>query len=93
VFYILVSKNILNSRDNQQIHIHKYVQSHNIIFQKNVSLTPVTFIGCVIAKCNQYTVNCTKKLAIKPVDTGLDFSVAFLMVIKYKILLSLKYEK
>ena len=30
---------------------------------------------------------------IKPVDTAHDFSVPFIMAIKYKIVLSLKYEK
>ena len=30
---------------------------------------------------------------IKPVDTMLEFSVAFLMVIKHKIVLSLKSDK
>jgi len=34
-----------------------------------------------------------QKRVIKPVDTMLEFSVAFLMVIKHKIVLSLKSDK
>jgi hypothetical protein len=74
------------------MHICKCVQSHNIFNQKNVSLTPVTFIGCLIA--NTVIIQLiVQKFVTKPVNTAHDFSIPFIMFIKYKIVLSLKYEK
>jgi len=37
-------------RDNQYLHIYKYVQSHNIILDQHVSVTPVTITGCLITR-------------------------------------------
>ena len=71
------------------MHIYKYVQSHIIFLNQHVSVTSVTTIR---VSCNKNTIKIqtiVHKCMIKP----LDFSVAFHMVIRYQIILSLKYSK
>ena len=77
---------------SQQKHIYKYVQSHIIIIiiilHQHVSSTLVTIISVVA--CNKNTLSIQiieQKSMIKPTDVTRDFSVAFLMVIKYQIIL------
>jgi hypothetical protein len=75
---------------SQQKHIYKYVQSHIIIIiiHQHVSSTLVTIISVVACNKNTLSVQIIEqKSMIKPTDVTLDFSVAFLMVIKYQIIL------
>ena len=64
-------------------------QPHIIFLNQHVLVTSVTTIR---VSCNKNTIKIqiiVQKCAIKP----LDFSVAFHMVIRYKIILSLKYSQ
>jgi len=77
---------------SQQRNIYKYVQSHIIIIiiilHQRVSVTLVTIISVVACNKNTYSIQIIEqKSMIKPIDFTLDFSVAFLIVIKYQIIL------
>ena len=78
----------------QHMHIYVYVQSHMIIFQQNVSATPMIIIrvtynnsksvfGYVIIQTN----------TIRPLLPTLDVSLLVLIVIKFHISVPLKCSK
>jgi len=75
------------------MHIFKYAQSHITVLRQHVSVTPVTIVMVYYNKNTINTQITVKECLIKPLDSTLCFSVAFFMVINYRIILSLKHSK
>jgi hypothetical protein len=67
--------------------VYKYAQSHVAILQRHVSATPAAIIS---VSYNKYIINTqtiVQTCVIKLLGITLGVSVAFLMVIKYKIII------
>jgi len=75
---------------SQQKHIYKYVQSQISILQQRVSATPVTTIR---VSYNKNTITINEWYKNKTSCCYIWLSVALPVVIKYKIVLSLKISQ
>lgn len=75
-----------------KMHIYKFVKSH-IITTLHQHVSVMTIIRLSYNKNRTSIQIIVQNCMSKPIDATLDFSVAFLMVTKYQIILTLQYSK